>query len=389
MYPPPKDNVDKLPRWGQASPLRSTRYIRKRREAARRTQTFGDVGYFFAWIKRKGQNDHSDLMEEARQLASDGHVLQNTEELVSQAADVMEVKVAKLLRDNMADILYERRTGMDVIISEDLLTPLYHSGLLMTGIYPQLFHVLAGTAHSNPKLRIVEIGGGTGGAARKAMKAFNGPNGIKAYRNYTFTDISPGFLSLAHATFYSVDPFIILDSDPVLGEELMQAVDSYYCKGLIGPIQRVTPTDVAQLSPVLSNFSNIIGKLVVSFKNPESLVRMIPSAPTDNFDSESCYIIAGALGGLEQPLIRWMGDRGARHLALVFRRDIISVAGAQKLVKSLASRDIHVECFFCDVSKKDQVMRVIQQISSSRTSKGIVHAAVSHLDLTFDKLSSS
>ena len=29
------------------------------------------------------------------------------------------------------------------------------------------------------------------------MKAFNGPNGIKAYRDNTFTDISPGFLSSA------------------------------------------------------------------------------------------------------------------------------------------------------------------------------------------------
>ena len=116
---------------------------------------------------------------------------------------------------------------------------------------------------------------------------------------------------------------------------------------------------------------------------------MIPSAPTVNFDSESCYIITGALGGLGQSLIRWIGNRGARYLALVSRRDITSIAGAQKLVKSLASRDIHVECFVCDVSKKDQVIHVIQQISSSRPIKGIIHAAVLYLDLTFDNLSSS
>ena len=35
-----------------------------------------------------------------------------------------------------------------------------------------------------------------------------------------------------NATYCSVDSFIIFDSDPVLGEELMQAVDSYYRKGL-------------------------------------------------------------------------------------------------------------------------------------------------------------
>lgn len=136
-----------------------------------------------------------------------------------------------------------------------------------------------------------------------------------------------------NATYCSVDPFIVVDSDPVLGEELMQAVDSYYRKGLIGPIERATAPDVSQLLPTLGNFSNIIGKLVVSFENPESLVRMIPSAPTVNFDSESCYVITGALGGLGQSLIRWMGDRGARRLALLSRRDITSVAGAQKVVK--------------------------------------------------------
>ena len=996
MYPPPKENVDNSPLWGVTNKLAHFvvySMFESFGNLQDGPQPSGDVGHFFAWIKRKGQNDHSDLMEEARQLAREGELLQKIDELVSQAPEVMEVKIAKLLHDNMADILYERRTGVDVIISEDLLTPLYRSGLLMTGIYPQLFHVLDGLAHANPNLRILEIGGGTGGATRIAMKAFNGPNGIKAYRDYTFTDISPGFLSsaresmvdlrdmkfsvfdtevdpikqgyeqaydlviacqvlhatsnmhktllncrkllkpggklvlvetnqnfivpgvvvgtftgywagipdgrvdapfqgldswdsslrragfsgldvvlddfpephnttsvilstvvipeevkrpqsaavhvlygartppplvdliseelkergviakagpldkaldnvtpesrvvalfdekhllvnaseqdlktfqhlarnagtfvaltscgtvkgrnadgalipgllrvlqtenpvsqymsididadnfavgnddaielarcivdqefalhrgiptddeggnpkdrefswqdgcmwvsrhvpdagfhsqhgvdsqsmktemlplkmqgpvraafetpgvlnslcfksykellqplprdfidvevaavglnwrdldhwsgrsdgnnlsseyagivtaigtevsgfkigdwvyglgkgqfgdytrvpaifaskiqpgdemiqmatmplayvtaiyafdhIAHlkkeqtvliqsaandvglasicfakakgadvfamvetpeqasflvdemaipashiisspsakslrraaemtrkggfdvimstaqgellhsslqvlatlghiidvgrvgaqnaqaislelfqknATYCSVDPSIFLDSDPFLGEELIRAVDSYYRKGLIRPIPRVTAPDVAQLSQALSNFSNMIGKLVVTFMDLDSLVRMIPPAPTVNFDPEACYVITGGLGGLGQSLIRWMGNRGARHMVLLSRRDINSVSGAQKLVESLASRDIDVKGIVCDVSKKDRVKRVIQQISSSRPIKGIVHAAVSYLDLTFDKLSPS
>ena len=995
MYPPPRENVEKSPLWGVTNKLAHF-VVYSMYENFGKLQDgpkpSGDVGHFFAWIKRKGQNDHSDSMEEARQLVSEGRLLEKIEELVSQAPDVMEVKIAKLLHDNMADILYERRTGVDVIINEDLLTPLYQCGLLMTGIYPQLFHVLDGLAHSNPNLRILEIGGGTGGGTRIAMKAFNGPNGIKAYRDYTFTDISPGFLSSAresmadlrdmnyavfdaevdptdqgfeqvydliiacqvlhatsnmhntlsncrkllkpggklvlvetnqnfivpgvvvgtftgywagipdgrvdapfqsleswdsslrkagfsgldvvlddfpephnttsvilstvipeevkqpqpaavhvlygartppplvdqisgelkqrgliakagsldkaldnvaaesrvvaffddkhllvdaseqdlkifqhlarnaaslvavtscgtskgrnpdgalipglfrvlqtenpvsqymsididadnfgvgndngkdlarcivdqesalhqgnpnddeegnpkdrefswqdgcmwvsrhvpdagfhsqhgvdsqsmkteilplniqgavraafetpgvlnslcfksykellqplqqdfidvevgavglnwrdldhwsgrfdannlsseytgivtaigagvsglnigdrvyglgkgqfgnytrvpatfasklrpgddmvqmatmplaymtaiyafdhvahlkkgqtvliqsgtsdvglasiclakakgavvfamvetteqtnflvdevgipashiisppsatglrraaemtrkggfdvimstaqgellhsslrvlaplghiidvgridvqnaqaislelfqkNATYCSIDPLSILDSDPLLGGELMQAIDSYYRKGLIGPIQRVTAADVAQLSQILGNFSTMIGKLVVTFTNPESLVRMIPSAPTTNFDPEACYVITGALGGLGQSLIRWMGDRGVRYMALLSRRDITSVSGAQKLVQSLASRGIHVESIVCDVSNKDQVTRVLQRISSSRPIKGLVHAAVSYLDLTFDKLSPS
>lgn len=996
MYPSPKENVDNSSLWGVTNKL-AYFVVYSMFESFGKLQDgpqpSGDVGHFFTWIKKKGQNDHSDLMEEARQLASEGLLLQKIDELVSQAPEVMEVKIAKLLHDNMADILYERRTGVDVIISEDLLTPLYRSGLLMTGIYPQLLHVLDGLAHANPNLRILEIGGGTGGATRIAMKALNGPNGIKAYRDYTFTDISPGFLSSAresmadlrdmkfsvfdtevepieqgyeqdydlviacqvlhatsnmhntlsncrkllkpggklvlvetnqnfivpgvvvgtftgywagipdgrvdapfqsldswdsslrkagfsgldvvlddfpephnttsvilstflipeevkrpqsaavhvlysartppplvhqiseelkergviakagpldktlgsitpesrvvalfdeehllvnaseeelkvfqhlarnagslvaltscgtvkgrnadgafipgllrvlqtenpasqytsididadnfavekddgmdlarcivdqefalhkgvptddeegipkdrefswqdgcmwvsrhvpdagfhsqhgvdsqsmktemlplkiqgavratfetpgvlnslcfksnkellqplprdfidvevaavglnwrdldhwsgrvdgnnlsseyagivtaigtevsglsvgdcvyglgkgqfgnctrvpaifasklqpgddmiqmatmplayvtaiyafdhvahlkrgqtlliqsaandvglalislarakgadvfamvetpeqasflademtipaehiisspsatklrqaaemtrkggfdvivstaqgellhaslqvlatlghiidvgrvdaqnvqaiglelvqkNATYCSIDPLVILDSDPVLGKELMRAVDSYCRKGLIGPIPKVTAPDVAQLSQALSNFSHMIGKLVVTFTNPESLVRMNPPAPTVKFDPEACYVVTGALGGLGQSLIRWMGDRGARYMVILSRRDISSVYGAQKLVESLASRDIDVKGIVCDVSKKDQVKRVIQQISSSRSIKGIVHAAVSYLDLTFDKLSAS
>ena len=192
-----------------------------------------------------------------------------------------------------------------------------------------------------------------------------------------------------NATYCSVDPLIILYSDPVLGEELMGAVDSYCRKGLIGPIPKITTPDVAQLSQALGSFSNMIGKLVVTFTIPESLVRMIPPAPTVKFDPEGCYVITGALGGLGQSLIRWMGARGAMHMVILSRRDISSVYGAQKLVESLASRDIDVKGIVCDISKKEQVKRVIQQISSSRPIKSIVHAAVSYLDLTFDKLSAS
>ncbi|GAB1215367.1 Polyketide synthase-like protein Preu9 [Aspergillus terreus] len=995
LYPPPKENVDKSAKWGITNKLAYfvvySIYERFGRQQDG-PRPSGDVGHFFSWIQRKGQYDHSPLMEEARQLASQGRLLEEMQKLVSQAPDVLEVKIAKLLHDNMGDVLYERRTGVDIIIAEELLTPLYQSGLLMTGIYPQLYHVLDGIAHYDPNLRVLEIGGGTGGATRIAMQAFNGPNGIKAYRDYTFTDVSAGFLSSAreslsefrdmnfsvfdaevdpveqgyeleaydlviacqvlhatsnmhktltncrkllrpegrlvlvetnqnfivpgvvvgtftgywagipdgrvdapfqsldawdsslrkagfsgldivlddfpaphnttsvivstytpefkrpkqdhihvlystetspalvehiceefeqqevvarvgpldsaldsvgsesrvvvlldekhllvdasdgdlaifqhlsrnaaslviltscgvtkgrnpdgaiipgllrvlqtenpvgqyisidmdadnftvgdgeaselarcvvdqlfasqnsipvddeglhakdrefvwqdgclwvsrhvpdagfhsqhgidsrnmkpqmlplksysavratfetpgvfnslcfkayeellqplpadfidvevaavglnatdldhwagrvdsnslsseyagvvtavganvahlkvgdrvyglgkghfgnytrvpaclsskldaaddmvqmasmpvaymtaifaldhvahvrkgqsvliqspttdvalasmrlakakgavvvamvetseearfleteiampasnvcagfttaclqkaaevapqrgfdiilstvhgeflrsslqilrplghlidigrgdaqntqavgmdlprkNATYSSVDASAILDSDLLLAGELMRSVDEYYRQGLIGPTERITTTNVAQVSQVLDSFSSVIGKVVVTFTTPDTLVRMVPAAPTASFDPEACYIITGALGGLGQSLVRWMGDRGARHLALLSRRDIHTVPEAQKLAHSLASRNIHVESFVCDVTDMNAVTHTIQKIASVRPVRGIVHAAVSYLDLTFDKLTSS
>ncbi|KAI0382393.1 hypothetical protein F5Y04DRAFT_45601 [Hypomontagnella monticulosa] len=190
-----------------------------------------------------------------------------------------------------------------------------------------------------------------------------------------------------NANFSSIDPFVLLDSDPELGEELIQAVDKYYRQGLIQPIRPVTATDVSQLSQVLMDFSkgNLIGKLVATF-NPESVVRMVPPSPTARFDSEAAYVITGGLGGLGLSLVRWMADHGARHLAVLSRRSVDTVPEAKKLVETLASRGVQVEPVVCDVSNKDQVTSVIQKIASARPIKGVVHAAVSYLDLSFDKL---
>ncbi|KAK1595301.1 beta-ketoacyl synthase domain-containing protein [Colletotrichum navitas] len=222
LYPPPKQNVERAPLWGITNKVVHLIIFSIYESFGRLAdgpKPSGEVGHFFDWIKRKAQNDGSDAMREARKLAADGNLLDKIEELVGQAGDVVEVKTAKLLHDHAGDILFERRTGMDVIIGAGLLTPLYQNGLLMTGIYPQLSHVLEGLAHANPNSRVLEIGGGTGGATRIAMKAFTGPNGVKAYRDYTFTDISAGFLSAAResmAEFHDMR-FSVLDveTDPL------------------------------------------------------------------------------------------------------------------------------------------------------------------------------
>ena len=105
LCPPPKENVDNSPLWGVSNKL-APFVVYSLFESFGKLQDgphpSGDVGHFFAWIKRKGQNDHSDLMGEARRLASEGLLLQNIDDLVSQAPEVMEVKIAKLLHDNMA-----------------------------------------------------------------------------------------------------------------------------------------------------------------------------------------------------------------------------------------------------------------------------------------------
>lgn len=156
----------------------------------------GDIRHWLAWIKSLVENDQREQVVEARKLSPEQR-RSTLEQLYLQVGDRPEAQAARLLHENASDILHERRTGIDVLISHKLLTPLYEVGTAIAGSHPQVANIIASLAHANPNARILEIGAGTGSATRGAMRALTGPNGIKRYADYTFTDISAGFLTSA------------------------------------------------------------------------------------------------------------------------------------------------------------------------------------------------
>ncbi|KAI1662756.1 hypothetical protein F4813DRAFT_9557 [Daldinia decipiens] len=196
------------------------------------------------------------------------------------------------------------------------------------------------------------------------------------------------------ANFSSFDLSLVLDADPALGKQLMQAVHKYYRGGLIGPVRPFSATDVSKLDQVLLRFSKgtHIGKLVVTFQDPQTLVKMlpIPSQERVRFDLAAYYIVAGGLGALGRSIIRWMCQRGARNLVVLSRRGIEETSpAAQNLVNTLGEQGINIQPLTCDISDRSQVIRLIENISSVSPNtpvKGIINAAVSYLDLSFDKL---
>ncbi|KAL1883173.1 Type I Iterative PKS [Diaporthe australafricana] len=190
------------------------------------------------------------------------------------------------------------------------------------------------------------------------------------------------------ASFSSFDLSLVLDRDPVIGGKLMETVSSWHRAGKIKPIRPFSATDISKLDQALLGFSKgtHIGKLVVTFQDPDSLVKMIPSAPAARFDPEASYVITGGLGGLGRSIISWIADRGAQNI-WVLSRSGASSAEAQAVIKKLAARGVLVRTVACDVGKREQVLHAIQQASSDRPLKGIIHSAVSYQDLSFDKLS--
>ncbi|RYP57289.1 hypothetical protein DL769_009575 [Monosporascus sp. CRB-8-3] len=192
-----------------------------------------------------------------------------------------------------------------------------------------------------------------------------------------------------NASLSSFDLNVVLDNDAELGRELMKTVDDLYRAGVIAPICPFTIYDVSELDRVLLGMSKgtHIGKLVVSFENPDSLVKLVREPPAVKFDSEARYIVTGGLGGLGRAIIKWMVSRGACDFVILSRRGINTPA-AQLLVDDLTAQGVRVEAVVCDVSKRGDVVDVVRKASSAdRPVKGVVHAAMALTDLSFDKLS--
>ncbi|KAI4282897.1 MAG: hypothetical protein L6R38_002591 [Xanthoria sp. 2 TBL-2021] len=192
-----------------------------------------------------------------------------------------------------------------------------------------------------------------------------------------------------NASFSSFDLIAVVDNDAELGCQLMKTVNELHRAGRITPIRPFSVYDVSELDQALLNFSQgtHIGKLVVNFQNPSSSIKLLQQPQSAIFDPEARYVITGGFGGLGRSIIMWMVDRGAHNFVLLSRRGATTTA-AQMFLNELKTRGIHVEAMVCDVSKQGDVVQSFQKISATdRPIKGVVNAALSLSDLSFNKLS--
>ncbi|CAI6332919.1 unnamed protein product [Periconia digitata] len=169
------------------------------------------------------------------------------------------------------------------------------------------------------------------------------------------------------ASFTSFDLGLVLERDVEFGGELMRSVHEHFTAARIGPVTPNTTFDISQLDQALLRFSKgtHIGKMVVSYMDPNSMIKKQKSVAPATFDPEARYVLVGGLSGLGRSIVRFMSDRGARHLAVWSRRGANNLSTESKaLIEELAAKGVTVQAITCDVSKRDQVLRAMEHASA-------------------------
>ena len=137
---------------------------------------------------------------------------------------------------------------LHVLLKDDVLANFYSVGDSLS------YHdAIQAMAHSNPKLRVLEVGAGTGGTTAKVLKALK-TDGQVLYSSYTYTDISTGFMDTAKKRFCDAENMTFAALD-VAKDPLEQGFTQGGYDLIIGSNVSILPT-ASYIMMLLNNMSN-------------------------------------------------------------------------------------------------------------------------------------
>ncbi|PGH13477.1 hypothetical protein AJ79_03607 [Helicocarpus griseus UAMH5409] len=116
--------------------------------------------------------------------------------LMDQYPNSIEVKLMRSVGENLVDAVRGETVILQHMLKDGMLHQYYVESLGVRPFSNFIAEVVAQAAHRYPRMNILEIGAGTGGATKRVVNLLG-----DAFSSYTFTDISTGFFETAKDVF--------------------------------------------------------------------------------------------------------------------------------------------------------------------------------------------
>lgn len=134
--------------------------------------------------------------------------------LIEQYQGSADLQLIRAVGENLPLAIIEQRTMLEFMMEDNRLNQYYKYGLGYGKAYAILEILIKQITHQYPRMNILEVGAGTGGATQHALDAMN-----DAFLSYTFTDVSSGFFEKAQETFHDITQKMVfktldLERDP-------------------------------------------------------------------------------------------------------------------------------------------------------------------------------
>ncbi|KAI1821188.1 polyketide synthase [Xylaria intraflava] len=186
--------------------------------------------------------------------------------------------------------------------------------------------------------------------------------------------------------------------------EMFYSDDKFYHELLHGKVEEVLsllrskeieplPTktfDVSETANAYRYFSkrDRIGKIVISFEKPDSIVPVSPAPYLTLLSPHKVYLLVGCLGGLGRSLSRWLLSRGAKNFVFLGRSGCDRPA-AQDLVARLQETGANVSVVRGDVCDAEDVKRAVKTCADTGMPLGgVVQASMGLSESIFSTMTS-
>lgn len=179
-------------------------------------------------------------------------------------------------------------------------------------------------------------------------------------------------------SYFGIDADQLLIERKELAASLFQEMMTLFAENVLKPLPfRVFPATQMVDAFRYMQQSRQIGKIVVSFNEPESLLAQTEAQlPTAlRLDANASYLVTGGLGGFGLKTAQWLVEKGAKHLILLGRSGASSQQAIQAL-QEMEAQGVSVYVHAVDVCDKKQLSEVFAQITCAAPPlKGVIHAA--------------
>ena len=215
---------------------------------------------FFQWIKA---STSSPAREDVSGVASKAERIAIVERLTTELHDIPEAKYLKTLYDNVHRVFAGETNSLKLLMEGNMLTELFGSGLFVKGAYIQLKHLTSLLAHKNPRMRILEVGAGSGGATMAALEALSAESPFKRFEKYVFTDSASWWVSDAKMRFSTYGPDLTFQTLDVLEDPISQGFEEHSFDLIIAAGCLIQLSNLADGLEHLRTLLKPLGSLVV------------------------------------------------------------------------------------------------------------------------------
>lgn len=175
-------------------------------------------------------------------------------------------------------------------------------------------------------------------------------------------------------TYFGIDADQLLTRQPELAVELFTKLVELFEDRTLSPLPyRAFEADQVVDAFRLMQQAGHIGKIVL---RPPEVPTDFPETRDLTFNADGTYVIAGGFGGFGVELLNRLGDKGARHLAVLSRRGG-DTDEARASIAALDARGISVSAHACDITSSDAVEKALGEIrTNGPVIRGVFHTAM-------------